>query len=380
MAPPRSGARMACRAAGPRAATAATAAASSSSPTRTSSSLLDFKYKRHYKADRGEDGRNKDQYGAAGADMTIKVPVGTVIYDEETERADRRSRRRRRDVRARARAASAARATSTSRRRGTRRRERPSPARPARSARSGSSSSCSPTSACSASRTSASRRSSRACRARGPRSPTTRSRRWCPNLGVVRLVRRAHVRDRRHPRPHRGRGRGRGPGPPVPAPRRALPRAAPHRRGDVHDRAGSLAARRLRRDQRASWRGTRPTWRTSLRSSCSTRSTPTDPKDVERVPTRVRRASGSSCYAMSAATGEGIARCSRSSGSDSRSRPGVDRRPSVRPVRYENRRGASLIGPVRGVTTASFQRKLRRHDPAHEGCHASNSRQRCRRW
>jgi GTP-binding protein len=47
-------------------------------------SLLDFKYKRHYKAERGEDGRNKDQYGAAGADLTIKVPIGTVLYDSET--------------------------------------------------------------------------------------------------------------------------------------------------------------------------------------------------------------------------------------------------------------------------------------------------------
>jgi GTP-binding protein len=48
------------------------------------SSLLDYKYKRHYKAERGEDGRNKDQYGAAGPDLTLKVPVGTVIYDEES--------------------------------------------------------------------------------------------------------------------------------------------------------------------------------------------------------------------------------------------------------------------------------------------------------
>ncbi len=48
------------------------------------SSLLDFKYRRHYKAERGEDGRNKDQYGAAGEDMTVRVPVGTVIYDEPT--------------------------------------------------------------------------------------------------------------------------------------------------------------------------------------------------------------------------------------------------------------------------------------------------------
>lgn len=47
-------------------------------------SLLDYKYKRHYKAERGEDGRNKDQYGAAGNDLTLKVPVGTVIYDADS--------------------------------------------------------------------------------------------------------------------------------------------------------------------------------------------------------------------------------------------------------------------------------------------------------
>ena len=48
------------------------------------SSLLDFKYKRHYKADRGEDGRAKDQYGAAAPDLVIKVPTGTVIYDADS--------------------------------------------------------------------------------------------------------------------------------------------------------------------------------------------------------------------------------------------------------------------------------------------------------
>ena len=46
------------------------------------SSLLDYKYRRHYSAPRGEDGRNKDQYGARGDDLTLRVPVGTVIYDE----------------------------------------------------------------------------------------------------------------------------------------------------------------------------------------------------------------------------------------------------------------------------------------------------------
>lgn len=48
------------------------------------STLLDFKYKRHYRADRGEDGRNKDQYGASGEDLTLKVPIGTVVFDEQS--------------------------------------------------------------------------------------------------------------------------------------------------------------------------------------------------------------------------------------------------------------------------------------------------------
>jgi GTP-binding protein len=52
------------------------------------SSLLDFKYRRHYKAERGEDGRNKDQYGAAGDDLVVKVPVGTVVYEGDAQFAD----------------------------------------------------------------------------------------------------------------------------------------------------------------------------------------------------------------------------------------------------------------------------------------------------
>lgn len=46
--------------------------------------LLDYKYRRHYKAARGEDGRNKDQYGAAGEDLELRVPVGTVVHDADT--------------------------------------------------------------------------------------------------------------------------------------------------------------------------------------------------------------------------------------------------------------------------------------------------------
>jgi GTPase len=48
------------------------------------STLLDFKYKRHYKAQRGEDGRGKDQYGKAGEPLVLGVPVGTVVYDADT--------------------------------------------------------------------------------------------------------------------------------------------------------------------------------------------------------------------------------------------------------------------------------------------------------
>ncbi len=48
------------------------------------STLLDFKYHRHYKAPKGENGRAKDQYGAAGEDLVLRVPVGTTIYDDTT--------------------------------------------------------------------------------------------------------------------------------------------------------------------------------------------------------------------------------------------------------------------------------------------------------
>lgn len=48
------------------------------------SSLLDYKFRRHYAADRGEDGRNKDQYGAAGEDLVLRVPVGTVVLAEDS--------------------------------------------------------------------------------------------------------------------------------------------------------------------------------------------------------------------------------------------------------------------------------------------------------
>ncbi len=48
--------------------------------------LLDFRYKSKYTAENGEDGRANRCTGKNGDDLTIKVPVGTVILDDETGR------------------------------------------------------------------------------------------------------------------------------------------------------------------------------------------------------------------------------------------------------------------------------------------------------
>ena len=47
--------------------------------------LMDFRYKRHFKADRGEHGMSKGQHGRGSKDMIVKVPPGTVVMDAETK-------------------------------------------------------------------------------------------------------------------------------------------------------------------------------------------------------------------------------------------------------------------------------------------------------
>ncbi len=46
--------------------------------------LMDFKYKRKYEAEAGQNGMKKKRFGKDGEDLIIKVPMGTVILDQET--------------------------------------------------------------------------------------------------------------------------------------------------------------------------------------------------------------------------------------------------------------------------------------------------------
>jgi GTP-binding protein len=48
------------------------------------STLLDFKYQPRLTARDGEAGRGKQQYGKAGGDLVVRVPPGTVVFDDES--------------------------------------------------------------------------------------------------------------------------------------------------------------------------------------------------------------------------------------------------------------------------------------------------------
>jgi len=47
-------------------------------------SLIDFRYRSHFKADRGVHGKGKDMHGRKGKDCYIAVPVGSIIKDGDT--------------------------------------------------------------------------------------------------------------------------------------------------------------------------------------------------------------------------------------------------------------------------------------------------------
>ena len=46
--------------------------------------LMDFRYKRKYEAEDGQNGMKRKRYGKSGENLVIKVPVGTVVIDEES--------------------------------------------------------------------------------------------------------------------------------------------------------------------------------------------------------------------------------------------------------------------------------------------------------
>lgn len=48
-------------------------------------SLIDFRYRSHFNAERGDHGQGKDMHGRSGKDCVIEVPVGTMIKNAETD-------------------------------------------------------------------------------------------------------------------------------------------------------------------------------------------------------------------------------------------------------------------------------------------------------
>ena len=46
--------------------------------------LLDYHYKRHYHAERGQHGEGSNRHGASGNDLVLRVPLGTIVTDRDT--------------------------------------------------------------------------------------------------------------------------------------------------------------------------------------------------------------------------------------------------------------------------------------------------------
>ncbi len=47
--------------------------------------LIDYRYKRHYRAENGRPGMGKNMSGGNGPDLELRVPVGTAVFDADTE-------------------------------------------------------------------------------------------------------------------------------------------------------------------------------------------------------------------------------------------------------------------------------------------------------
>lgn len=53
--------------------------------TSTINTLIDFRYKRIHRAERGQDGMGNQCTGKSGKDLIVPVPVGTVVYDVDSD-------------------------------------------------------------------------------------------------------------------------------------------------------------------------------------------------------------------------------------------------------------------------------------------------------
>ena len=47
--------------------------------------LIDYRYRQHFKAERGHHGMGSDRTGGAGKDVVLQVPRGTQVFDEDNE-------------------------------------------------------------------------------------------------------------------------------------------------------------------------------------------------------------------------------------------------------------------------------------------------------
>ena len=51
--------------------------------SRDINTLLEYRFKRLFRAKNGENGQGKDCYGKSGSDLVLEVPMGTLVYDDQ---------------------------------------------------------------------------------------------------------------------------------------------------------------------------------------------------------------------------------------------------------------------------------------------------------
>ena len=53
--------------------------------TKSLNTLIDYRYTQHFKAEKGQNGMNKNKTGRNGKDLYLKVPIGTQILEEDNK-------------------------------------------------------------------------------------------------------------------------------------------------------------------------------------------------------------------------------------------------------------------------------------------------------